>query len=54
MAHILERQRDQVIAEWLSRVEKEPDLASIPLTYEERTGHLPHLLHDVIARLRLG
>jgi hypothetical protein len=26
---------------------------SIPLNYEERTGHLPYLLHDVIARLRL-
>ena len=25
----------------------------IPLNFEERTGHLPHLLHDVISRLRL-
>ena len=26
---------------------------SIPLNYEERTGHLPNLLHDVIRRLHL-
>jgi len=53
VADILERELQTVIAEWLVRVEKEPDLAHIPLNYEERTGHLPHLLHDVINRLRL-
>src|ERR1700726_955049 len=35
------------------RVEKESDLVHIPLNHEERTGHLPRLLHDVIKRLRL-
>ena len=53
VADILERQLDVVIQDWLSRVEKKPDLTSIPLTFEERTGHLPALLHDVISRLRL-
>jgi hypothetical protein len=53
VADILERQIDVVIQEWLARVELEPDLKSIPLTFEERTGHLPQLLHDVVARLRL-
>jgi hypothetical protein len=28
-------------------------VAEIPLNFEERTGHLPHLLHDVIKRLRM-
>src|SRR6202022_4911973 len=50
---ILERELQAVIAEWLFRVEQEPDLTCIPLSFEDRTGHLPHLLHDVIARLRL-
>ena len=53
VADILERQQNVVIKEWLVRVEKEPDLKSIPLTFQERTGHLPQLLHDVIKRLRL-
>jgi hypothetical protein len=42
-----------VIQEWLDRVEKEPELVAIPLNFEERTGHLPQLLQDVIVRLRL-
>jgi hypothetical protein len=53
VADILERELQSVITDWLARVEQEPDLKCIPLTFEERTGHLPHLLHDVIARLRL-
>jgi len=53
VADILERELQSVIADWLRRVEQEPDLKCIPLTFEERTGHLPRLLHDVIARLRL-
>jgi hypothetical protein len=53
VANILERDLDAIIQDWLSRVEKEPDLACIPLNFEDRTGHLPQLLHDVIARLRL-
>src|ERR1700720_3903620 len=53
VADILERETNHVIQEWLMRVNKEPDLMHIPLNHEERTGHLPHLLHDVIKRLRL-
>jgi hypothetical protein len=53
VADILERELQAVIVNWLSRVEQEPDLTCIPLSFQERTGHLPHLLHDVIARLRL-
>jgi hypothetical protein len=53
VADILERELQPVIDDWLSRVEREPDLICIPLNYEDRTGHLPQLLHDVIARLRL-
>jgi hypothetical protein len=53
VADILERELQSVITGWLARVEQEPDLTCIPLSFEERTGHLPHLLHDVIARLRL-
>jgi hypothetical protein len=53
VADILERRLPTVIQDWLARVEGEADLTCIPLTFEERTGHLPQLLHDVIVRLRL-
>jgi RsbT co-antagonist protein rsbRD N-terminal domain len=53
VADILERDLDGVIQEWLSRVDKEPELTAIPLSFEDRTGHLPQLLRDVIVRLRL-
>jgi hypothetical protein len=53
VADILERELQSVIVDWLARVEQEPDLKCVPLNFEDRTGHLPHLLHDVIARLRL-
>jgi hypothetical protein len=53
VADILERDLDSVIQEWLVRVDQEPDLTAIPLSFEDRTGHLPQLLRDVIVRLRL-
>ena len=53
VADILERETQPLIEGWLSRVEKESDLMHIPLNHDERTGHLPHLIHDVIKRLRL-
>jgi hypothetical protein len=34
-------------------VEQNEALATVPLNHEDRTGHLPKLLQDVIARLRL-
>jgi len=53
VAAILDSKLNDVIRDWLIRVEKEPDLTSIPLSFEERTGHLPRLLRDVVRRLRL-
>lgn len=53
VANIVERELHSVIADWLGRVEDEPNLKCIPLSFEDRTGHLPRLLSDVITRLRL-
>src|ERR1700738_100764 len=53
VADLLEHNLDAVITDWLARVEQEPELMNIPLTFEQRTGHLPQLLRDVITRLRL-
>jgi RsbT co-antagonist protein rsbRD N-terminal domain len=53
VADILERELEAVIHDWLALVEKQEDLMSISLSYEDRTGHLPALLREVIVRLRL-
>ena len=53
VAQVLERERDPLIHEWLALVEKQEDLMTIKLSYEDRTGHLPQLLSDVIARPHL-
>jgi hypothetical protein len=53
VADILERELQPVIVDWLSRVGEEPELTCVPLSFEERAGHLPQLLRDVVVRLRL-
>ena len=53
VADILERELDALIHDWMELVEKQDDLMAMTLGYEDRTGHLPALLHEVIARLRL-
>ncbi len=53
VADIVERELNNVIHEWMTLVEKQEDLMSVALSYEDRTGHLPALLREVIVRLRL-
>jgi DNA-binding response OmpR family regulator len=50
---ILERCSPIVIADWLNRTKKTPELSHLHLTDEERTGHLPKLVEDLIVRLRM-
>jgi CheY-like chemotaxis protein len=52
VASILERDEKATIAYWLARVCREPELTVVPLGDEERTGHLPKLLQEVVERLR--
>jgi DNA-binding response OmpR family regulator len=53
VAAILDRDLDRTIQNWMSRVEHTDELTAISLTYQDRTGHLPLLLHDLVQRLRL-
>lgn len=53
VAAILERDLDAIIQSWMSRVLHTDELTAISLSYQDRTGHLPILLHDLIRRLRL-
>jgi DNA-binding response OmpR family regulator len=52
VAVILKRNLDATIQNWMSRVEHTEELIAISMTYEERTGHLPLLLSDLVRRLR--
>jgi DNA-binding response OmpR family regulator len=54
VAAIIERDLDRTIENWMSRVEHTDELTAISLTYQERTGHLPLLLNDLVRRLRLA
>jgi DNA-binding response OmpR family regulator len=54
VAAILERDADRTIQNWISRVERNKELTVIPLSFTERTGHLPLLLGDLVRRLRLA
>jgi hypothetical protein len=53
VAAILEHEKNTVIHEWLSSVEQNEELTAIPLNTQERTGHLPLLLSDLVHRLRV-
>jgi CheY-like chemotaxis protein len=53
VASILEQDLDVTIRAWLVLVEDNQELTCIPLNFQERTGHLPGLLADLIYRLRL-
>jgi hypothetical protein len=53
VATVLEQELTETIQRWMLCVEEIPELSSIPLTYDDRTGHLPQLLKDLITRLGL-
>ncbi len=53
VASILERDTDATIARWLGRVKREPELTCVPLDDDQRTGHLPRLLQELVKRLRV-
>lgn len=52
VASILERASTATIAQWLIRVDADPELTQVPLNDEQRTGHLPKLLESIVLRLR--
>ena len=52
VATILQRCMPIVVEDWLSRAKHSKELNHLLLSDKERTGHLPKLLEDLIARLR--
>jgi DNA-binding response OmpR family regulator len=53
VASILEREAETTIADWLSRVESDDELNHLVLNHDERTGHLPLLIRELVHRLRV-
>jgi CheY-like chemotaxis protein len=53
VAAILEHDLDATIQDWMALVERDTELTCVPLSSEDRTGHLPKLLADLIHRLGL-
>jgi DNA-binding response OmpR family regulator len=53
VAAILERNATATIANRLYRVEREAELTRLPLSVEQRTGHLPQLIRELVQRLRV-
>ena len=48
---ILRRCLPDIIGDWLVRVNRSKELRHLPLSDDERTGHLPKLIEDLISRL---
>jgi CheY-like chemotaxis protein len=53
VAAILEHDLNATIQHWMALVARDGELTCIPLSSDERTGHLPRLLADLIYRLGL-
>jgi CheY-like chemotaxis protein len=52
VATILERAAPSCIEDWFRLVILDSELSPVPLTPEERCGHLPQVFRDLVARLR--
>jgi CheY-like chemotaxis protein len=53
VAFILEHNLGAIIRDWMGLVEHDEELTCVPLSFNDRTGHLPNLIADLIYRLRL-
>jgi DNA-binding response OmpR family regulator len=56
VGRVLERNSTVIIRGWLERVKQAPELNHLALSDQERTGHLPKLVEDLVRRLgrRIG
>jgi DNA-binding response OmpR family regulator len=52
VASILESDARTTIGKWLTRVLREEELTRVPMTEEQRTGHLPSLMRELVQYLR--
>jgi hypothetical protein len=53
VATILDRDLGATIQHWMELVENDNELTCIPLSFEDRAGHIPNLIAELVDRLRL-
>jgi hypothetical protein len=51
VAAILERSAPECIEEWFQEVQRDDKLIKVPLSRQQRCGHLPPVFRDLVARL---
>jgi DNA-binding response OmpR family regulator len=52
VASILERTTEITITDWFEHIQKDKKVMTVPLTYQQRTCHLPQLFRELVHRLR--
>jgi YesN/AraC family two-component response regulator len=52
VATILERTSESTIQDWFAHVQNDEAVMSVPMTFNQRTSHLPQLFLDLVHRLR--
>ncbi len=52
VATVLERERASITQAWLAKMKEAESLATVPLSVEEQTEHLPEALNEIIYRLQ--
>ena len=52
VATILERTTESTIQDWFAHVQNDEAVMSVPMTFNQRTSHLPQLFLDLVHRLR--
>jgi ActR/RegA family two-component response regulator len=53
VAAILERDKEKIVNYWMAAVGRTDELMQLALNFQDRTGHLPMIIGDLIMRLRL-
>jgi CheY-like chemotaxis protein len=51
VAKILERSVESTIRAWFDRIRTDEKVMGVPMSYEERTSHLPRVFADLVSRL---
>jgi DNA-binding response OmpR family regulator len=52
VATVLEASIPETVAAWYQRVEEDKHLTKLPMSREQRVGHVPKILTDLVLRLR--